>query len=370
MTDLTWPGVLGHLLSGSALAEHEAAWAMERIMSGEATHAQFGAFVAAMRARGETVEEIAGFVATIRRMAVPVPVEGPVVDTCGTGGDRAGTVNASTMAAFVVAGAGGRVAKHGNRAASSACGSADLLEALGVRIDLGPEAVAACIDEAGMGFCFAPVFHPCWRHAAVPRRELGVRTVFNFLGPLTNPAGARHQALGVSDRSMAPKMADVLSRTGSVHALVLHGSDGLDEITLSGPTLVWELRGGRVTEWVIDPGELGLPPAAPEALRGGSPADNAEITLRMLTGDPGPVRDFVLVNAAAALVAADLVADLAEGLEAARDSVDAGRALSCLNRLRELSNQLLAPNAGPSSAPRRGPGAGHVSVAERTKPRA
>src|SRR5438093_1318145 len=234
VTDLTWPGVLGHLLSGSALAEHEAAWAMERIRSGEATPAQFGAFVAALRAKGETVEEMAGWVATMRRRAGPVPVEGPVVDTCGTGGDRAGTVNASTMAAFVVAAAGGKVAKHGNRAASSASGSADLLEALGVRIDLGPDAVATCIGEVGMGFCFAPIFHPSMRHYGVARRELGVPTVFNFLGPLSNPAGARHQALGVSDRSMAPKMAEVLSRTGGVHALALGGGDGRARLSPSG----------------------------------------------------------------------------------------------------------------------------------------
>src|SRR5260370_1383669 len=190
MTQLTWPIVLSRLLSGQDLVEQEASWAMERIMSGETTPAQFGAFVAALRAKGETVEEIAGLVATMRRLALTVPVEGPVVDTCGTGGDRAGTVNASTMAAFVVAGAGGKVAKHGNRAASSASGSADVLEALGVRIDLGPEAVGTCIAEVGMGFCFAPIFHPSMRHAIAARRELGVPTVFNFLGPLTNPAGA------------------------------------------------------------------------------------------------------------------------------------------------------------------------------------
>ena len=227
MTELTWPNVLARLLGGQPLAEQEASWAMERIMSGDVTSAQFGAFVAALRAKGETVEEIAGLVATMRRLALKVPVEGPVVDTCGTGGDRAGTVNASTMAAFVVAGAGAKVAKHGNRAASSASGSADVLEALGVRIDLGPDAVATCIREVGMGFCFAPVFHPALRHAGPARRELGVPTVFNFLGPLSNPAGARHQALGVSDRAMAPKMAEVLFRTGSIHALVLRGSDGL-----------------------------------------------------------------------------------------------------------------------------------------------
>jgi anthranilate phosphoribosyltransferase len=345
MTELTWPTVLGRLLAGQALAEQEASWAMERIMSGETTPAQFGAFVAALRAKGETVEEIAGLVATMRRLALTVPVEGPVVDTCGTGGDRAGTVNASTMAAFVVAGAGGKVAKHGNRAASSASGSADVLEALGVRIDLGPEAVGTCIAEVGMGFCFAPIFHPSMRHAIAARRELGVPTVFNFLGPLTNPAGARHQALGVSDRAMAPKMAEVLLRTGSVHALVLRGSDGLDEITLSGPTEVWELRNGAVTESVIDPADLGIARAPREALKGGSPAENAEVALKVLDGAPGPCRDFVLMNAAAALVAADLAQSLAEGLAAARESMDSGRALDCLSRLRTLSNQLAAPRS-------------------------
>jgi anthranilate phosphoribosyltransferase len=345
MTELTWPTVLSRLLSGHDLAEQEASWAMERIMSGEATPAQLGAFVAALRAKGETVEEMAGLVATMRRLALKVTVEGPLVDTCGTGGDRAATVNASTMAAFVVAGAGGKVAKHGNRAASSKSGSADVLEALGVRIDLGPDAVAACIGEVGMGFCFAPIFHPSMRHTAVVRRELGVPTVFNFLGPLSNPAGARHQALGVSDRSMAPKMAEVLSRTGSVHALVLRGCDGLDEITLSGPTEVWELRDGAVTESVIDPAELGIARAPSEALRGGAPAQNAELALQVLGGAPGPCRDFVLINAAAALLAADLVQSLAEGLAAATESVGSGRAMDCLSRLRKLSNQLAAPRS-------------------------
>jgi anthranilate phosphoribosyltransferase len=340
MDELTWPGVLTRLLSGGSLEEPEAAWAMERIMSGEATHAQFGAFVAALRAKGETVEEIAGMVATMRRLGLRVSVDAPVVDTCGTGGDRVGTINASTIAAFVVAGAGAKVAKHGGRAASSACGSADLLEALGIKIDLGPVGVATCINEVGMGFCFAPVFNPAMRHASVPRRELGVPTIFNFLGPLTNPARARHQALGVSSQSMAPKMAQVLARTGSVHALVFHGSDGLDEITLSGPTLVWELRGGEVSEWVIDPASFGLAAAPREALKGGSPAENAEVTLSVLSGTRGPVRDFILINAAAALVAADRAAGLAEGLEIAVASVDSGSAAACVNRLREVSNQL------------------------------
>ncbi|MGH2719442.1 MAG: anthranilate phosphoribosyltransferase [Actinomycetota bacterium] len=339
----TWPALLNRLISGAPLSTDEAAWAMERIMSGEAAPAQFGAFVSALRMRGETIEEIAGMVETMRRLALVVPVDGPLVDTCGTGGDRASTVNASTISAFIVAGAGGRVAKHGGRAATSACGSADLLEALGVRIDLGPDAVAACIEEVGMGFCFAPVFHPAMRHAIPLRRELGVPTVFNFLGPLTNPARARHQALGVSDRTMAPKMANVLARTGSVHALVLHGSDGLDEITLSGPTLVWELKGGEVTEWEIHPEDLGIAPASRELLRGGPPAHNAEIAQAVLAGEAGPVRDFVLLNAAAALVAADLAEDLKTGFDQAAESIDSGRALALISRLREVSNRLAPP---------------------------
>lgn len=343
MTEPTWPALLNRLIGGTPLTADEASWAMERIMSGEAAPAQFGAFVSALRMRGETVEEIAGMVETMRRMALKVPIEGPVVDTCGTGGDRASTVNASTISAFIVAGAGARVAKHGGRAASSACGSADLLEALGIRIDLGPDGVAACIEEVGMGFCFAPVFHPAMRHAIPLRRELGVPTVFNFLGPLTNPARARHQALGVSDRTMAPKMANVLARTGSVHALVLHGSDGLDEITLDGPTLVWELKGGEVAEWEIDPRQLGVAPASRDVLRGGAPAQNAEIALAVLAGQTGPVRDFVLLNAAAALVAADLAEDLPAGFELAADSIDSGRALGLVSRLREVSNRLAPP---------------------------
>lgn len=343
MTALTWPGVLTRLMAGRDLAQDEASWAMDQIMQGETTPVQIGAFIVALRAKGETVEEITGLVATMRRLALKVSVDGPVVDTCGTGGDRVGTINASTIAAFIVAGAGGRVAKHGNRAASSACGSADLLEALGVTIDLGPEAVATCINEVGMGFCFAPVFHPSFRYASVPRRELGVPTVFNFIGPLTNPAGARHQALGVSDPAMAPKMAEVLARAGSVHALVLHASDGLDEITLSGPTRVWELKDGSVTTDEIDPVALGLGAAPRDALKGGTPAANAAVTLDVLGGGGGPVRDFVLINAAAALVAADLAPTMADGLVVAAEAVDSGRALATVSRLRDLSNRLAPP---------------------------
>ncbi|MGH2768482.1 MAG: anthranilate phosphoribosyltransferase [Actinomycetota bacterium] len=350
MSTPTWPQVLSRLLSGGSLASGEAAWAMERIMEGEATPAQFGAFVAALRAKGETAGEILGLVETMRSFARRVEVDGPLVDTCGTGGDRAGTVNVSTMAALAAAGAGARVAKHGNRAASSLCGSADLFEELGVKIDLPPEGVAACIEEAGIGFCFAPIFHPSMRHAAGPRKELGVPTVFNFLGPLTNPAGARHQALGVSDPTMAPKLIEVLSRLDSVHVLVFHGTDGLDEITVTGPSAIWELREGSVSEWMFDPADLGIDRASPDSLKGGTPSENAAIAQRVLSGETGPARDVVLLNAAAALVAADLARDLAEGLEQGADSIDSGRAAAVLGRLVRVSRLMGEKDAGGSSS--------------------
>jgi anthranilate phosphoribosyltransferase len=336
---MTWPAVLGPLFAGKTLGKDQTAWAMERIMAGEATGAQFGAFVGALRARGETVDEIAGLVEVMRRHSQKVEVDGPLVDTCGTGGDRAGTINVSTVAAFVVAGAGARVAKHGNRAASSACGSADLLEELGVKIDLGPLGVARCIEEAGIGFCFAQVFHPSMRHAGPYRKELGVGTIFNFLGPLTNPAGARHQALGVSDPSMAPKMAEVLARFGTVHALVFFGSDGLDELTTTGPSTLYELKGGTITESTVAPASLGFKAADPARLKGGTAQRNAEIALEVLSGAQGPALDLVLLNAAAGIVAADLAAGLAEGLEIARTSVESGKARAALDGLVEVSNR-------------------------------
>lgn len=337
MNELTWPQVLSRLFAGDSLSTEEASWAMEQIMQGETTPAQFGAFVAAMRTKGETVEEILGLVTTMRRIGLKVETHGRLVDTCGTGGDRAGTINVSTIAALVVAGAGVRVAKHGNRAASSACGSADLFEELGVKIDLGPEGVAACIEEAGIGFCFAQVFHPSMRHAGPPRKELGVPTVFNFLGPLTNPAGAAHQAIGVSDPRMAPKMLEVLSRLGSVHVLAFHGSDGLDEITITGPSTLWELRGGEVKESVIDPADFGIGRAARAEIKGGSAQENAKVALEVLDGAAGPARDLVLVNAAAALIAADAADDFARGIEAAAESIDSGRARNALDRLVKVS---------------------------------
>lgn len=340
MQDLSWPNVLGALLAGTSLTTQEAGWAMERIMQGEATPAQFGAFVAALRAKGETVEEIVGLVSTMRRFVVRVEVSGPLVDTCGTGGDRSGSVNVSTMAAFVAAGGGARVAKHGNRSASSSCGSADVLERLGVRIELGPEAVARCIDEAGIGFCFAPAFHPSMRHAAGPRRELGVATVFNFLGPLTNPAGAAHQVVGVSSAVMAPKMAEVLWRLGSQRALVCHGSDGLDEITTTGPSTVWEVTPDGVTQSSVDPLDVGIARAEPEALRGGDADRNAAVLEEVLGGKTGAPLDIVLVNAAAAILAAGLAGDLGAALAMARESVDSGRARAALDSLVEVSNRV------------------------------
>jgi anthranilate phosphoribosyltransferase len=337
--DLGWPRILGTLLSGTSLSSEEAGWAMERIMRGEATPAQFGAFVAALRAKGEDVDEIVGLVSTMRRFVVRVEAAGPLVDTCGTGGDRSGSVNVSTMAAFVAAGAGARVAKHGNRSASSVCGSADVLERLGVRIELGPESVARCIDEAGIGFCFAPAFHPSMRLAAGLRRELGVPTVFNFVGPLTNPAGAEHQVIGVSSRAMAPKMAEVLRRLGTVRAIVCHGSDGLDEITTTGPTYLWDVTPGGVTPARVDPLDLGIARADPAALRGGDPEHNAATLQGVLAGKPGAPLDIVLVNAAAAILVAGLADDWGRALELARESVESGRARSALDALVEVSNR-------------------------------
>jgi len=315
----------------------QAAAVMEEIMSGEATPAQFGAFVTALRLKGETVEEIAGMARVMRERAIPVAVSGPVVDTCGTGGDGSHTFNISTTVAFVVAGAGLVVAKHGNRGMSSGCGSADVLEQLGVKIDLGAKEVEKCLDEVGIGFMFAPIFHPAMKYASAPRREIGIRTVFNILGPLTNPAGASAQMLGVADSSLTVKLAEVLKLLGCHHALVVHGEDGLDEITLGGRTTVCELNKGVIKGYSIDPEELGFSRVGVESLRGGSPKDNAEILLRVLRGERGPHRHIVLLNAAAALVAGDKVQTLADGIALAREALDSGRAWEKLEGLIAVS---------------------------------
>jgi len=320
--------------------EEEAAAVMGEIMSGQATPAQIGAFLVALRLKGETVEEIAGMARAMREHSLRVEVDGPLVDTCGTGGDAQGTFNVSTAAAFVAAGAGARVAKHGNRAATSACGSADVLEALGAKIDLPPEGVARCIREAGFGFMFAQTYHPAMKHVAGPRREIGIRTVFNVLGPLTNPAGAQAQVLGVARPELAPKMAAALQRLGSRRVLVVHGQEGLDELSLSGPSTVHEVQGDRSREYTVSPEEVGLTSAPLEAIRGGSAQENASTLRAVLDGESGPQREVVLLNAAAALVAADLAADLREGVRLAGEAIDSGAARQRLDKFVELSASL------------------------------
>lgn len=323
---------------GRSLSEEEAAAVMEEIMSGEATPAQLAAFLVALRLKGETVEEIAGMARVMRAKALRVPFEGArLLDTCGTGGDRMGTFNVSTAAAFVAAGAGAVVAKHGNRAMTSHCGSADVLEALGAKIDLPPEGVAHCLREVGMGFMFAPVFHPAMRFAAGPRREIGVRSVFNILGPLTNPAGASAQVLGVADAAIGEKMIQVLGRLGCRHALVVHGEDGLDEMSLGGSTLVYELEGGDIRSYRVTSEEVGLRQASGEAVKGGSPEENATAMRAVLGGEQGPLRDIVLLNSAAALVAADKAATLAEGVPLAAQAIDSGAAREKLDRFIEVT---------------------------------
>lgn len=339
MTDaISWPRILSTLLAGEDLTEDQAAGVMTEIMDGAATPAQIAGFVIALRAKGETVDEFVGLVKTMRAFSQRIEVSGDVLDTCGTGGDRTGTFNVSTAAALVCAGAGVKVAKHGNRAASSRCGSADVLEALGVKIDLPPDQVATCIEEAGIGFCFAPVFHPAMRHAGVPRRELGVATVFNFLGPVTNPAGATRQALGVADPRMVDIMVETLGRLGSERVLAFHGAGGLDELSTAGPSYVVELNNGAISRWTIDPAELDLPPSPIASLAGGDADENAQRIRDVLEGRTGPHRDVVALNAAAGLVAAGRAEDIQRGLEVAQQAIDSGDASKALDRLVTVSS--------------------------------
>lgn len=333
----SWPALLTALTRGDALSAGDTGWAMDEIMSGAASPAQLGAFAVLLRAKGETAEEIAGLVQTMLARALPVAIAGPAVDVVGTGADRAHTVNITTMAALVVAGSGRRVVKHGNRAATSACGSADVLEELGVAIDLPGPGVAATVEEVGIGFCFAPVFHAGMRHAAVTRRELGVPTFFNFLGPLTNPARVRAAAIGCADRRMAPVMAEVLARRGDC-ALVFRGDDGLDELTTTTTSSVWVAAGGTVTETSLGPATFGLEAVPPEALQGGDRVYNAGVVREVLSGGGGGVREAVLLNAAAAiaahdgLTAASLEPDIAAGLRIAAETIDSGQAGALLDR--------------------------------------
>ena len=326
------------LVSGHSLSADQAAQVMAEIMSGEVTPAQFGAFVTALRFKGETADEIAGLAKTMRSKAVRVVSTEPVVDTCGTGGDNSSTFNISTAAAFVAAGTGVMIAKHGNRAMSSQCGSADVLEALEVRIDLSAEQVQRCLEEVGIGFIFAPMFHPAMKYAGAPRREIGIRTVFNILGPLTNPAGARAQVLGVAEESLTEKLAQVLQSLGCQHALVVHGEDGLDEITVTGKTRVYELKDNRITDYSISPEDFGLSRATPDSLKGGTVDENAVLLRGILAGALGPQRDVVLLNAAAALVAGGRAQELEHGVKLAGEAIDNGSALAKMEELIKLSH--------------------------------
>lgn len=330
-----WPGVLGTLTGGDHLTTAAAAAAMAEILEGNATPAQIAGFIVALRMKGETVEELTGLVRAMADRATPVILARPdgVIDLVGTGGDRSHSINVSTLAALTVVGAGGRVCKHGNRAASSACGTADLLEALGVAFDLGPEGVARCVDNVDMGFCFAPRFHGAMRHAGPARRELGVPTVFNVLGPLANPARVRRQVTGVADPTMAERMVQVLAANGAERALVVYGHDGLDELTITTTSTVHELRDGEVRTYEVDPRALGLDCGTLDDLRGGDATTNAELSRAVLAGQPGPKADIVVLNAAAGLVAAGIVDELADGVEAAAASLAEGRAAAALEAL-------------------------------------
>ncbi|GAA1886035.1 anthranilate phosphoribosyltransferase [Streptantibioticus ferralitis] len=339
----SWPDVLSALLAGRDLSADDAAWAMDRIMSGEASDAQIAGFAVALRAKGETVEELSGIVRTMYEHANLIEVPGPSVDIVGTGGDRARTVNISTMSAIVVAGTGTKVVKHGNRSASSASGASDVLERLGVNLELAPRRVAEVAAEAGITFCFAVKFHPALRHVARARRELGIASIFNFLGPLTNPARVRAQATGVADARMAPIVAGVLADRGS-SALVFRGDDGLDELTTTATSRVWVVRDGKVDQVPFDPRDVGLELVPVEALRGADAAYNAEVARRVLAGERGPVRDAVLLNSAAALVAlspgeGSLTDSIAAAMRRAAESIDSGSAQRALDRWVEASNR-------------------------------
>jgi anthranilate phosphoribosyltransferase len=333
------------------LASEEAEEVLEQIMTGQCTEAQIASLLTALRMKGETVDELTGFARVMRRKAAPIRTQSIVsaaiggterealIDTCGTGGDVSGSFNVSTAAAFVVAGAGVRVAKHGNRSVSSQCGSADVVEALGVKIELSPERIAQCIDEVGMGFLHAPLLHDAMRYVALARRQMGIRTIFNLLGPLTNPAGANTQVVGVYAEHLTELLARVLAELGSTRALVVHGSDGLDEITITGESRITEVRNGEMSTYVVAPEDLGLPRATLVEVQGGDARQNSLIILAVLRGEPGPKRNIVLLNASAAFLASSKVRDLSEGVQLAAESIDSGKALSKLEHLIEFSNE-------------------------------
>jgi len=333
------------------LTGEEAESVLDQIMTGQCTDAQIASLLTALRMKGETVAELTGFARVMRRRAAQVHSRATVraeigdterealIDTCGTGGDVSGSFNVSTATAFVVAGAGVRVAKHGNRSVSSQCGSADVVEALGVKIELTPELIGRCIDEVGIGFLHAPLLHDAMKYVAPARRQMGIRTIFNMLGPLTNPAGAKIQLLGVYAAHLTELLARVLAELGSSRALVVHGCDGLDEITITGESKITELRDGKLSTYTVTPEDLGLERATLEEIQGGDAHQNSEIILEVLRGRLGPRRDIVLLNAAAALVASSRAGNLLEGIGAAAESIDSGKALGKLERLIEFSNR-------------------------------
>lgn len=340
-----WPALLTHLLDRNHLTTEQAHDVMATILSGDATPSQLVAFVVALRAKGESADELGGLLEAVLEHAAPVPItdaqRDAAIDIVGTGGDRSHSINVSTMAAIVCAGAGATVLKHGARGASSKAGTADVLEALGVAIELTPDGVAACVAEAGIGFCFAPAFHPAFRFAGPSRREIGIPTVFNLLGPMANPGRVRRQVIGVANAGFAERMVETLRLHGSTHAWVVHG-DGLDELSTTGPSRVVELRDGEVTRFAVDATDFGMPQVTLADLVGGDPAHNAGVVRSVLGGAPGPHRDIVVLNAGAGLVVAGLATDLADGIERAAAAIDAGAAAAALDRLVSSSSAAAA----------------------------
>ncbi len=337
---MDWAKTLGKLASGTDISRSEARAAMQVVMAGEAAPAQTAALIVALRMKGETVDELTGLVEAMREASVKCEVAAPVVDVVGTGGDRSGTFNISTTSAFVVAAAGGRVAKHGNRSASSKSGAADVLEALGYPLDLSPGATAGLIDETGFGFLFAPAYHPSMRHAGPVRTDLGIPTVFNFLGPLTNPAGATNLAIGVSDPAMAEKMIHVLRALGAANAFVYYGEDGLDELSIAAPSFIYRLREGEITVAEFTPEDFGVDRGSIDQVRGGDAEENATILRSVLEGERGPRRDIVLINASAPLVVAGLAVGFVDGVRVARETIDSGAAAATLDRVLARAGEL------------------------------
>lgn len=336
-----WADILSRIVAGDDLTRDQAHAAMAQIMAGATDPSQIAAFIVSLRMKGESVDEMTGLVEAMREAALPVAVDEPVlVDTAGTGGDRSGSFNISTAAAFIAAGAGAKVAKHGNRSASSRCGSADVLEGLGMAIDLPPQATAELLREEGFAFFFAPLYHPAMRHVAPVRKQLAIPTVFNFLGPLSNPAGARRQAIGVADPKMAERMIGVLQRLDAEYAFVYYGEDGLDELTTTGPSFIYRLYQGEITHAEFTPEDFGVARARPEELLGGEVEDNVAIVRAVLAGEQGPRRDIALVNAAPAIVAAGLAWGFEEGIHKATEAVDSGAAAEVLERVVRRSREL------------------------------